>query len=148
VTPPVDERWRSPEIERYVVGAVLLEDGKALVLERASDDFMGGTWELPSGRVEQGETLEQALDRELREEVGRGLAALGRYLGSFDYRSRSGKPTRQLNFVVTAKPGPIRLTEHSRFAWIGADGLGGLGCSPETREVLASCLAGEPAADA
>ena len=44
---------------------------KYLLLRRADDrDFKGGSWECVTGRVDQGESYEQALHREVREEIG------------------------------------------------------------------------------
>lgn len=39
------------------------------------------------------------------------------YLGSFDYRSFSGRSSRQHTFLVAAGEGDVTLTEHDRFAW-------------------------------
>jgi 8-oxo-dGTP diphosphatase len=44
-------------------------DGKLLVCQRKDDDTLGGYWEFPGGKCEDGETLEQCLARELREEI-------------------------------------------------------------------------------
>jgi len=57
-------------INRYVVGAVIQRDSSVLLLKRPKDDFMGGIYELPSGRVEDGESLDIALYREVEEETG------------------------------------------------------------------------------
>ncbi|MGD2143512.1 MAG: NUDIX domain-containing protein, partial [Anaerolineae bacterium] len=54
-----------------VVAAVLVrEDGALLVTQRHVDDMLGGLWEFPGGKCEDGETLRQCLSREMREELG------------------------------------------------------------------------------
>ncbi|TLF58765.1 NUDIX domain-containing protein [Nocardia cyriacigeorgica] len=105
-------------VQQLVVGAVVEHDGRILLLRRRGDDFMGGIWELPSGKVEPGESLECALTREVQEETGLQVAGIGRYVDSFDYRSGSGKRSRQFNFVVECvAPEPVRLTEHDAYTW-------------------------------
>ena len=49
--------------------AIVLRGGKILVCQRKDDDTFGGYWEFPGGKQEDGETLEQCLARELREEL-------------------------------------------------------------------------------
>lgn len=49
------------EIQQQVVGAVINNSEAFLVLKRPADDFRGGTWELPSCKVESGEALLDAL---------------------------------------------------------------------------------------
>ncbi|MCP2297588.1 8-oxo-dGTP diphosphatase [Nocardia amikacinitolerans] len=107
------------EVQQLVVGAVVHFDGKVLLLQRPTDDFMGGLWELPSGKVDPGETVDQALIREIKEETGLDITGVRGYLGEFDYQSGSGKKSRQFNFAVdVADPNPIQLTEHDAYTWI------------------------------
>ena len=55
---------------RTVVAALLTRDAKLLVCQRRHDDKFPLLWEFPGGKVEAGETPQQALARELREELG------------------------------------------------------------------------------
>jgi len=106
------------EVEQLVVGAVVRHGGKILLLQRPADDFMGGIWELPSGKVETGEAIDQAVIREVEEETGLDVTAITGYLGEFDYRSGSGKKSRQFNFTVdVGRAEPVELTEHDAYAW-------------------------------
>ena len=105
-------------VQQLVVGAVVQHDSKVLLLQRPEDDFMGGIFELPSGKVELGEALDTALVREVAEETGLSVSAIRDYLGSFDYQGGSGKKSRQFNFAVdVAAPEPVTLQEHDAYAW-------------------------------
>ena len=53
-----------------VVAALIGRRGRFLMAQRVKKDAIGPVWEFPGGRVEAGETLEEALARELREELG------------------------------------------------------------------------------
>ena len=53
-----------------VVAAVIDHDGRYLITQRNSNAVLPGLWEFPGGRVEDGETDEQALSRELLERIG------------------------------------------------------------------------------
>ncbi|HYL09154.1 MAG TPA: (deoxy)nucleoside triphosphate pyrophosphohydrolase [Candidatus Acidoferrales bacterium] len=53
-----------------IVAAVIERDGRLLICQRRKDDALGLKWEFPGGKVEEGETVEAALARELREELG------------------------------------------------------------------------------
>ena len=53
-----------------VVAAAIVRDGRVLAARRTQPANVAGRWELPGGKVDPGETPEQALVRELREELG------------------------------------------------------------------------------
>ncbi len=113
------EEARKDGVVKIVVGAIIENDNKILLLQRPEDDFMGGIFELPSGNLEEGETIEEGLKREVYEETGLRIKSINSYLGHFDYLSGSGKKTRQFNFLIsTEETEPIRLTEHDSFVWV------------------------------
>ncbi len=109
-------------ILRIVVGGVILskDNSSLLLLKRHPSDFMPNIEELPSGAVHEGETLRDAVLREIHEETGLIASEVKLYLNSFDYSSRKGVATRQFNFLVTTKnwePVTLSPNEHTNYSW-------------------------------
>jgi 8-oxo-dGTP diphosphatase len=129
-------------VEQFVVGGVIGNKDKALIMKRATDDFMGGIYELPSGKLEKGECVEMGLIREVLEETNLVVTHLGKSLSSFDYRSGSGKHTRQLNFdIFVQDPRQIKLSEeHEGFAWVNASELKNYPVSAEVKVIVSDYL--------
>ncbi|MGC8533763.1 MAG: NUDIX hydrolase [Candidatus Parvarchaeum sp.] len=135
------EKARKEGIERFVVGAVIAINGKVLILRRTKEDFMGGIYELPSGKVEQEETLEQALYREIKEETGLNIKEILSYIKSFDYESASGKKTRQFNFLVVTKEGDIKISEeHDDYKLIGKNEVNSYNITDNVKEVILNAV--------
>lgn len=123
------------EIRRLVVGAVIVRHHRVLILRRRRSDFLSGRWELPSGVVEPGEALDEALAREVAEETGLEVTGVSDYLGDFDYLTGEGARTRQFTFVVdVAATGPVTLTEHDAHLWTRLTGEPPV--SDEVRDML------------
>jgi 8-oxo-dGTP diphosphatase len=89
------EKSRKPELA--VVAALILRDSKILVCQRRRDDSHALQWEFPGGKVEPGELPQEALARELREELGIE-AAIGRELFRTRHRYRESSQTLELIF--------------------------------------------------
>ncbi|MFH8573787.1 NUDIX hydrolase [Streptomyces sp. NPDC017993] len=125
-------------ITKYVVGAAIHDpEGRVLIMRRAAGDFMGGLWELPSGSVDRGEGLLEALHREVKEETGLQLVTVESYLGHFDYTSGSGKRARQFTFAATANVATtVRLSPDEHDAYLWADETEQNRVSEDVRTVL------------
>ena len=65
--PPARERRELPH--REVAVGLVWRDGRLLVARRPADGLLGGLWEFPGGKIEEGESPEEAVRRELREEM-------------------------------------------------------------------------------
>ena len=126
-------------IQKIVVGAVILNKEKVLALQRIQDDFMGGLIEIPSGTVDEGEDIDEALKREVQEKTGLIIQSIDQYIGFFDYVSGSGKRTRQLNFLVSVEHQDILLSsEHDSYQWLSFEDVTSqkIDMSPETKDIV------------
>ena len=128
-------------IQKIVVGAMITREGKFLIVQRAStESFMAGLDEIPSGTVDPGEGLGETLVREVHEETGLTISEVTAYANSFDYKSGSGKNTRQYNFIVEVEDGDVTLNpaEHSKHWWLDPKSLefAALNISAETSRCI------------
>ena len=128
-------------IQKIVAGAVIaLGDNKILFLKRATGEFKEGLIELPSGGVNDDETIIEGLTREIKEETNLDVVSVTDYLGSFDYLSKSGRRTRQFNFKVITKSGEIKINpnEHSDFIILDklSTSFNDLNISEEVKKIL------------
>ena len=60
-----------------VAAGLVFRNGRLLITQRPTGGHLGGLWEFPGGKIEPGETFEQALHRELMEELGIEVTILG-----------------------------------------------------------------------
>jgi 8-oxo-dGTP pyrophosphatase MutT (NUDIX family) len=126
-------------IQKFVSGAVVHSDRRVLLVRRsAGDDFLPGREELPSGGVDEGESIEEGRTRELFEEIGLGEHRVDdEFVGLFDYSDGQGRSKRQFTFSIPWPGGEPRLSdEHSSYRWIGVEELEAADVTPETKAVL------------
>ncbi|MFF0831829.1 MULTISPECIES: (deoxy)nucleoside triphosphate pyrophosphohydrolase [unclassified Streptomyces] len=105
-----------------VVGAALLDAGRLLAARRSAPPELAGRWELPGGKVEPGECPEDALTRELAEELGIDAEPVERVPGEWPL-----KPPYVLRvWTARLRPGsaaPRPLQDHDELRWLTPERL-------------------------
>jgi len=99
-----------------VTAGILSRDGRVLIALRRPGKHMGGRWEFPGGKIEPGETPEQSLSRELREELDL-RTRIGELLCSVPYEG-DGVSLELMVYRVDAFEGTPVLREHQEIRWV------------------------------
>lgn len=99
-----------------VVAGVIYKENKFLIAQRNLKKAQGGLWEFPGGKVEKGETYEQALIREIKEEFNADIE-IKEYIGEniHHYPEKDIKLTFYKAKLIGNK---IELIEHENYKWI------------------------------
>ncbi len=114
-------RKRSPS--HTAAAAILSKGERVLIGRRPEGKLLGGLWEFPGGKQEEGESIEACLRREISEELDIEIK-VGRCLGSFKHSYTHFKITLHAFFadIVAGEPLPL---DHTRLAWVLPDELDG-----------------------
>lgn len=114
--------------EIHVVGAAILQDGKILAMQRSETMSLPLLWEFPGGKIEDGESKEEALVREIKEELTVDIEIVD-YINTASYDYEFGQVTLS---VYTAKitEGSLKLKEHADHKWLTKDELNDLDWAP------------------
>jgi 8-oxo-dGTP diphosphatase len=100
-----------------VSAGIIHRDGQILVGQRRRADRHPLKWEFPGGKVEAGETPQQALVRELREEL-RIEATVGTELARYEHEYPSGSRVHLLFFAIPAFTGEVKGQVFEQIQWV------------------------------
>ena len=121
---------------RLAVKAVIINDHKLLLVKELDDDW----WSLPGGGIDYGETVIEALKRELHEEIGvlpSDMQTDGKVVITTVGAIVEGIPKANLFYVVTVPPAKVTIgTDVEKFNWFSASDLNTMHLSPSTGDSI------------
>ena len=112
-----------------VAAAVIRDGDRVFAAQRA-----GGGWEFPGGKIEPGESPQQALIREIREELDLGIA-VGGSLAVLEYDYPAFHLSMQCFWCRITEGTPV-LKEHADARWLGAEDLDSVDWLPADRALI------------
>ena len=116
-----------------VVAAIIRDGDKVFATQRGYGDYKDG-WEFPGGKIEPGESPEQALEREIKEELDTDIA-VGDYLTTVEYDYPGFHLSMQCYWGRIVDGMPV-LKEHEAARWLDADHIDSVDWLPADLTVI------------
>lgn len=116
-----------------VVAAIITRGEKVFATQRGYGDFKDG-WEFPGGKIESGESPEEALIREIREELHADIK-VGKHLYTVEYDYPEFHLSMQC-FLCSLESDDITLVEHEAAKWLSMDDIDSVDWLPADVEVV------------
>ena len=116
-----------------VVAAILHRDGAYFATQRGYGEFEG-MWEFPGGKIEPGESSEDALKREIQEELGVDIV-IEDLICTTEYDYPSFHLTMHC-YLCRVEAGEIELREHKSARWLRPEELGSVEWLPADKDVI------------
>ena len=116
-----------------VVAAIIYKDESYFATQRGYGEFEG-MWEFPGGKIEPGESPENALKREIQEELGIDIT-IDRFICTTEYDYPSFHLTMHC-YLCEIKSGEIELREHKSARWLTAKTLNSVEWLPADKEIV------------
>ena len=107
-------------MKRFTAG-IIEKNGKILITQRTREDKLSLKWEFPGGKIEKGETPEECLVREIKEELNLDIQITGYFMNS-NYRYETGE-IELICYFAKITGGELRLNVHAAAEWIERDRL-------------------------
>ena len=117
-----------------VAAAILDDDGRLLAAQRAYPSAMAGGWELPGGKVEPGERVEDALVRECTEELGVRIELVDRLPGAYPLGDAGASMLVWTARIVAGVP--EALDDHEQVLWLAPADWDSVGWLPADVQVV------------
>jgi len=116
-----------------VVAAIIIKDNKIFATQRGYGEFKGG-WEFPGGKIEENETPEEALKREILEELNAHIT-IEKHIYTVEYDYPSFHLSMQC-YICSLLDDNIELIEHSAAKWLSKEELNSIDWLPADVEII------------
>ena len=134
-------RTPRPKLPHHTVAAAVIQrDGTVLIAQRPPEGLLGGLWEFPGGKLEEGESLAQALQREICEELQAEIA-VGEPFGVYNHAFTHFRITLHAFCCILLNGDPYPV-EASEIRWVRPEELPGYPMGKVDRQI-ATRLAGK-----
>ncbi len=127
---------------RFVAAALIIRGGEVLICQRRPDQPMALQWEFPGGKIETGESPEQALARELDEELGI-TAKVGARVTHIRHNYRHGGAVDLQFFAVHEFDGELENRIFQQLKWVRLEELTGYDFLAADRNLIKDLAAGK-----
>lgn len=118
---------------KHVVAAIIRRGDKVFATRRGYGEWKGW-WEFPGGKIEPGETPEEALVREIREELDAEIS-VDKFLCTVDWDYPGFHLTMRC-YICSLIGTSLHLNEHEAARWLGADDIGSVKWLPADDQLL------------
>jgi 8-oxo-dGTP diphosphatase len=118
-----------------VAAAVVIRDGRVLLTRRAEGQHLAGIWEFPGGKLEAGESPEEAVERECREECGIDIE-VAEIFDVTHYRYPE-KDVLLLFYRCVLRAGEVQHLQVADHAWVAPSELDAYPLPPADKSVVA-----------
>jgi len=133
---PGEQHVNAVKSRKVIVAAAIITEGRVLACERSAPPEVAGRWEFPGGKVEPGETDEQALARECVEELGVRVE-VGARIGP-DVSLAHGRAVLRVFAVRLLDGDEPRALEHTAMRWLSVDELDTVRWLPADKPIVAA----------
>ena len=126
-----------------VAAAVIFHEDRVLACRRRAGKAAGGKWEFPGGKIEEGETPEAAVSREISEELGAEIRVLGELTTNDTLVGETTIRLVCLRAELLGEP-PLSSTDHDCMVWTALQDLGELDWAAPDLPAVDLLMAGRP----
>lgn len=113
---------------KEVTAAIIIKDDLILIAQRGKDESLAGKWEFPGGKIESGETPQECLKREIKEELNIEIQ-VGEFLGESIYTYPNGQ-IKLMGYFATIVNGNFELSVHDEVKWVSIDEIDNFDFAP------------------